>query len=447
MCRLLIVSAFWLLASVGGAQAQSVPGPAINTACNPTTGANCTIWAPQDWINAWQAKQDYNAPGLFTTLGVSGAATFSGTLGVTGSSESFWPSAASFAGPTPPWYNNITGTGEASASINAFNKFGCNDGVDFVTQGGALSTGNCIFVIDNLAAGWTGARTAVNAQVNVLAAPGQAANNGNFISGMAASANADVNVGGTSSVKLGSIVSHSYETTLDSGATNWLIAEGWEGGVTINSGASVGFVNGGKITVTGCGVATCNGIAIGGDNNILLGLTFGSQESPTWPIASNGTLVGIQTSYTGAARTAAIGVDMSNATFSTGAFKSTGFLVDGSGNITGVGLSLSGQAIINYAADTALVLKVPDGDGALQVQNNSAASRFVLVTSGNGGWEMEDYGNGGWTADIIAYKGNLTIPSLTLTALPTSCSGQPSKTVAAIGWASGSAPGTLTLCP
>jgi hypothetical protein len=42
---------------------------------------------------------------------------------------------------------------------------------------------------------------------------------------------------------------------------------------------------------------------------------------------------------------------------------------------------------------------------------------------------------------------NFNTSGVTLDTLPTSCSGQPTKSVAAIGWVSGTSPGTLTLCP
>jgi hypothetical protein len=115
------------------------------------------------------------------------------------------------------------------------------------------------------------------------------------------------------------------------------MAEGWEGGVMIAPGASASYVNGGKITVDGCGSASCNGLVIASNTTtIKMGLVFGGIEDPNWAIAPTGTLIGAQAfGVSPNAMNAALGVDLSNVTFSTGAFKSNGFLVDGSGNVTG----------------------------------------------------------------------------------------------------------------
>jgi hypothetical protein len=278
----------------------------------------------------------------YMTMGGTGPLLFYPSIG------GFWITPAYTYSTTSPrsplFYVNDTASGAAPEKSELFNKIGCNDGVDFMANGGQFVTGNCLFVIDNLNGGtWSGSRTAVSAQVNVLSTPAAAGLFNSFYVGALDTATASVNVGGSSHGGVGSLMSYSYQTTLNSGATYYYLAEGWEGGVQVSPGASADYVNGGKLTVAGCGTITCNGLALVGATGFTqmqVGIAFGAAEAPVFPVASTGTLIGIQAYGEGNTRTFAHGVDLSKGTCGMDCFKSKGFLVDGSGNVTSNSLSL-----------------------------------------------------------------------------------------------------------
>jgi hypothetical protein len=317
----------------------------------------------------------------------------------------------------PMLYFDGTATGSAPANSQLFTKFGCNDSVDYVTNGGAQAAGKCLWVIDNLSAGWTGQRLGLQAMVNVLA-PSTATG---FVSAAAFNASSAYNMGGTGAQPAGYLTAYHYDAEAYSGATYLVMLEGWEGATIVHPGASVAYVNGGKITVSGCTIptASCNGLTIVGTGaqsaSARIGLSFGSAETPTFGVAPTGTLIGSQAYVGGNTLSAAYGVDFSGVTISTGAFKSTGFLVDGSGNTTAASVKSTGSVFqggtdyVNLEGVTAasgLAIFAPAGGGSLFINLSGTTAAVIgpsttneiLTLQGNGTGGVE-FGSGTWTAN------------------------------------------------
>ncbi len=97
----------------GSAFGQSVP----NHDTPITTGVT---WTPSQWITAFQSKQDYNAPGVFTSLTASGAVSGAGITSL-------------FASPPP--------TGITTPNSGAFTSLSATGYMDVTTESGVDPTG------------------------------------------------------------------------------------------------------------------------------------------------------------------------------------------------------------------------------------------------------------------------------------------------------------------
>ena len=107
-----------------------------------------------------------------------------------------------------------------------------------------------------------------------------------------------------------------------------------------------------------------------------------------WPIKSTGTIFGAYAPIIsgGPAMAAAYGVDFSAVTFSTAAFKSTGFTVDGIGNTT-VGdllLGASWPRIIQRTGVPPVILTMPRG--TLYLRTDGGVGSTLYVSQGGGTW-------------------------------------------------------------
>lgn len=150
--------------------------------------------------------------------------------------------------------------------------------------------------------------------------------------------------GGSPGTPLGSYYGMSSILQLLSGATYVSSAAGGEIDVSVATGASVDLkvglllasVNNDAVK----GTSYDGFLAFGADATTTAkwtyGITFGWPKGP-WAFDTSSTLIGSVASTT--SRVANYGVDLSGVTFSTAAYKSTGFLVDGSGATTVASLS------------------------------------------------------------------------------------------------------------
>ena len=249
-----------------------------------------------------------------------------------------YPAMTATSATTPvSFFNNLNVSGIAPAGMQPYNKIGISDTVDInANNPGGASMG--LYVIHGVSGAATGGRSALTSQISInsVIAPGAA---NPWFAGHQMAATSSHNAGGTSSQSNASLIAYSYQTTLYSGATYYTLAEGFEGGVELQPGASADYVNGAKICLTGQGRLSANILALNyaGDGSAgtraKIGIAIQSLESPRWPIDPAGTLIGTQQGGTDP-QTSAHGVDFSAVTFSADAFKSNGFRVDGNGRVT-----------------------------------------------------------------------------------------------------------------
>ena len=147
-------------------------------------------------------------------------------------------------------------------------------------------------------------------------------------------AQASVNDNGTGGSPQGALFGFAVLTQLHSGATYWNNLTGGEINVAAETGSSVAYKCGLQIAAFNTDAVqgsiydtvlalSAQGGAIGSNDAILIGPMNGQ-----FPLTTSGNILRT------IGGTAAYGIDLSNTTISTAAFKSTGFLVDGSGNIT-----------------------------------------------------------------------------------------------------------------
>lgn len=220
-----------------------------------------------------------------------------------------------------------------------------------------------------------------------------------FYTGIFSLALTNVNDAGTPGSPHGSLFGYGGIAGLGNGATNWFAVCGAEFDVYVETGASVD-------EKLGLQVVKINGDAVKGsttDAAIVivdddLGPTFGvSGGHPSWdygivfgkpgnrfPLDSSSTIMG---AYDGTSnsRAANFGVDFNNITFSTAAFRSTGFVVDPIGGVTASSI-LSGPIALSSAntqislrdtltaVDAGGLTRITSISGATYWQNNTAAA-------------------------------------------------------------------------
>lgn len=117
----------------------------------------------------------------------------------------------------------------------------------------------------------------------------------------------------------------------------------------------------------------------------LVGFAFGGPEG-WWPIASAGTLIGSYAAVIGGgpAMQAAYGIDWSAITFSTAFLKSTGFLVDGSGN-TQAASYRQGSAGPTWTSGSGVPVSTQP-KGSLYTRTGGGVGSTLYVSQGAGTW-------------------------------------------------------------
>jgi hypothetical protein len=398
--------------------AAHAAGPATTTA--PTTLLNTPCAAGVVLVGG----------GVGLAPGCAGNVTIAGTLGVTGATTfgggGIYPfQHTTVVSPTttltPGLLDGMNVSGTVTSGQSFLREFAINADTLNAPNGAAG-----LYLGHTISAGAVGGRTELEIYLAQTGETNLAVANSYYV-GLGVTAQAAYSAGGTALTPAGDLFGSNPVTQLLTGAgLYWNSVVGEEVDVAVQSGNAVVFKDGFKIVqLIGDAVAG----PVGADYAFSIqnqratpatvgwrtGISFGGYEG-WWPIQSTGTLIGTNPANLagGPSYAASLGVDFSAVTFSTGAFKSTGFLVDGSGNITGNSLGV-GQVTVTYAGNNGITVKTPDGDGSIQVLNSSSVSRFALVPQANGGWEMFDYGNAGGNVDITAYKGAVTIGA-TLTA-------------------------------
>ena len=213
--------------------------------------------------------------------------------------------------------NSITVTSNAALTGASSFLYGLNMGCSLqstTVQGGV----NCLQV----SVGLNSPTNASNANHNYVGAA--------FI-GQANSADGGTNTGAGAQ---GAVFGSNFVGNAVNGATNLLEVTGGEVDVMLQTGSSSKIKAGWSIVSTSLdkvhGAALDSLLALGaqsGSNGINNVIQFTTQNG-IYPAATGGTLIGSDTG------TVALGVDFNSVTCSTGCFRSPGFLVDGSGNLT-----------------------------------------------------------------------------------------------------------------
>jgi hypothetical protein len=283
---------------------------------------------------------------------------------------------------------------------------------------GVQTTGNNCFarinlVSDKLAAGGAGLTTLlidqqsggvgttgnrVGAYINFNFAGGttnKSLGYGDQYSGLWSYSTATGNVGGATGAgnAWGTLWGGVISATLASGSTFWNGCCGLEIDAGVSAGASAAYVQGLKVVLAHHGQAVnANDYLLGfakgylSDVPLANGIMFGSPDG-YWPIADTGTLIGALASLlpTPPPRTAGFGVDFNNVTFSAAAFRSPGFLVDPSGNLTAASIMTGAAGGPTWTTgSTAPAATAPVG--SLYSRVGGAVGATLYVSRGGGTW-------------------------------------------------------------
>lgn len=317
-----------------------------------------------------------------------------------------WP------GPGPNLYNSVYNVGGTVAAgqqpIIESHVFG--DSADAsAAQGGGMTWTR---FGGNLNAGAIGGRTAFGATLTQNGAT--TCGVGQFYVASAFWADASYSAGGAAGALKGELFASNDGVQLNTGAGSyWNSLVGYELDMAAQTGVGVAYKQGIKIVLLAsdavagtAGADFAYGIAAQGPGNsqpgFNYGIAFGSPDGD-WAMAATGTLIGTPPQIGGArARTAQYGVDFSGVSFSQDAFRSSGFSVDGygdvqansvyvganaaslsnSGTLTAVSATLSGGATVGAGLHCGSVLASSSTD--LSKHLDLYNGQFGLdVTSGN----------------------------------------------------------------
>lgn len=215
----------------------------------------------------------------------------------------------------------------------------------------------------------------------------------------------DGGTGTTSTLARGALYGSNPNVRLAAAATNWYGLFGTEVNVAAQTGSSVAHKCGVVVVATSSdnvqGTETDSAIVIANQIGAVgwnKGISFGRADG-VWPVNSTGTLIGTNTQIydTIQPMTAGNGVDFSAVTFSTSAFKSNGFNVDGSGavtaasftgpltgnvtgNVSGSSGSTTGNAATATALATARAINGVNFDGTAAITVTAAAATLTGTT-------------------------------------------------------------------
>jgi hypothetical protein len=275
---------------------------------------------------------------------------------------------------SPGTYVYGTASAGPDTLVAPYRFFLSGDTVDTTTSGpGYLAA---LAVTDAIGAGATGGRYGTVGRVVIVGSA--SANNGDGYVGTGGYVASGFNVGGTTGAYgnyKGAMFGGGSQVLANSGATFYSLVNGWEDDTQIVSGASSADHFGHSIVLTSGhavrGVYDDAGLEISSQDGAtatwLRGFSFGG-AAHAWSFGADSTLIGAQARTIGGSSSpiALNGIDFSAVTFQSGgcSFKSTGFCVDPSGNITannvkavlsGTTASIGGGALLAGGCSTGTV--------------------------------------------------------------------------------------------
>ncbi len=294
--------------------------------------------------------------------------------------------------------NSLAGTTGGAAFRHSY----INLTGDNVNTGG--QTGYGLYVSHNMGgSSFSGGRSVFSAYGNVNVASSIAS--GTYLDAGNFSMGATANVGGTSGMGIGHLDGVTIGVSLATGATYWAEMTGMELDISAQGGSSVLYKTGMKIVLIGPDASNTGDVVAGAlSNNCYvvglapdayntspgwgIGYAIGDPTS-SWPISNNGTLIGtVATGQNTLPYAAALGVDFgvtagsgNGVTFSVGAFRSPGFLVDGAGNTTVTSLTSATNNAIKLTSQTS---GAASGAGTLTNAPSVGSPNFWLPVTING---------------------------------------------------------------
>ena len=162
-------------------------------------------------------------------------------------------------------------------------------------------------------------------------------------------------------------------------------------GLTIASGVGVpagsDFAHG-TYTDAALNIAATTANDVGFNTAINIG-----QQGTGWPVTSSGTVLGTGSALSNA-KTAAHGIDLSTITFSSDAFKSTNFSVDGYGNISTNGFQMTSNSTVANIVATYGTCNAGNKAKRGVVSDAAAAPTFWGVPTGGGSLTAPIWCNG-----------------------------------------------------
>jgi hypothetical protein len=239
---------------------------------------------------------------------------------------------------------------------------------------------------------------------NMIAPTTNAPGTGNYVVATFV-AQANCSDGGTSLTPSGNKFGTNVNVRFLAGALHWDQLVGHETDIGAYAGSSVAEIIGHQIicdggasayTASRFSAAYLVAAPYGNDGSGLFqyGLCFGAWQGQTG-IQAGGTLIGgIGHVGAGSAGTVAWGTDFSNFTFTSGAFRSTGYLVDGSGNTTAA-------SIISNT------VKAQTTNGVLTLEGNGNGSVTVGSTTRGTDWSF----GGGGSTPVVNHGNDYGSPS------------------------------------
>jgi hypothetical protein len=246
----------------------------------------------------------------------------------------------------PVIYSSGNYYGTTTTTFNYLNNLSANSyTVNDTSAGGAYN----LLVGTNIDTGQKGNHTVINGLAVLNTPSSNAPTDNKFYVGNAGQFIGKVSDNGASvSVPAGNGFGGNWRADLNSGALYWKSLVGGEIDLAAKSGSSV-FYKAGLQIVSDVGDAvqgSASDFALGfakasGSIGFKKLISF-SAVAGDWPLSSGGTLIGTEASAlpSPTAYTAAYGVDLRAVTFSSAAFASTGFSVDGSGNVSSASVNI-----------------------------------------------------------------------------------------------------------
>jgi hypothetical protein len=258
---------------------------------------------------------------------------------------------------TPVFQSNLTSI-SGSVTSGSANYFSFTMAADTLNTTGGSGPGGANVVGINGGFGgaaMTGNRNGFSSVLTLLATTGNAASAHAFYTAGAATFTSAINDNGTGGTPAGNGFGFNSVAQLQSGATFFNDLVSHEADISAATGSSVAFKQGIKVVMLSTdavqgslsdyaiGIA---GQAAGSSPGFKFGLQFGSEDG-WW--ATSGTLIGIAGSFQsgGPARNAVCGICFSAVTFSSFFLQSTGFSVNGSGNLTAASYTSAGGVTLS----------------------------------------------------------------------------------------------------